>query len=73
LKFAVGTGQVPDSGQPWDGRQWDSGVSTHDSLPLAREHPMHDALSQLAIEEPVLVALFHPQPYEINWLCIEEK
>jgi hypothetical protein len=73
LKLPVGPGQVPDSDQPWDRWPWDRGGSTHDSLPLAREHPMHDASSQLAIEEPVAVALFHHQPYEINRLCIEEK
>jgi hypothetical protein len=60
LKLPVGTGQVPDSGQPWDGWQWDSGGSMHDRLLLARVHPMNDASSQLAIEAPVSIALFHP-------------
>jgi len=73
LKLPVRTGQVPDSGQPWDGWQWDNGGSPHDSLPLARDYQMNDASSQLAIEEPVSVALFHHQRYEINRLYIEEK
>jgi hypothetical protein len=68
LKRLPGLDQMPHSGQPRDGWQWDSEGRTHDRLLLARDPPMNDALSKLAIEEPAAVALFHPQFRKINRL-----
>jgi len=73
LKRLPGSDQIPDSGQPRDSWHWNRSGSTHDRLLLARDHPMNDASSKLAIEEPTSVALFNPQYCKINCLCVEEK
>jgi hypothetical protein len=73
LKLPLGSDQIPDSGQPRDGGYGDSGGSMHDRLLLARDPSMNDASSKLAIEEPTLVALFHPKCREINCLCTDEE
>jgi len=65
--------QIPDSGHPRDGWQWDSDGSMHDRFIWARDSPLNGVLSRLAMGEPESVALFNPQCSRIYPFSIEEK